>query len=352
MPHAQRQFQAACLLLALTLLWFVLGSPVTLSQWQALPSQGRLAVQQLPVRLIRLFRGWIAVSPGASTASLTVYNPQTQALETLPLNEYLIGCVAAEMPASYHLEALKCFQISRWPQYGGNGCPSHPEAMLCLDSACCQGYQSADERRKRWGSDWQAYEGRIDQAVSAAGDQILTWEGLPIQALYHAVSGGQTEAAAEVFQQEAAYLVSVPSPGEEGHSKYETLARFSCEEAAQRLNAAFPQAHLSPALLSAQLAIREYSPSGRAVTVQVGEQLITGRQFREAMDLNSTLIQLHCDDATLTITQRGYGHGVGMSQAGANAMAAQGHPMAAILRHYYPKTVLVSLHDLEAKGEI
>lgn len=357
MFHTRQQFQAACLLLALTLLWFILGAPVFPAQWQALPSQGRMAVQQLPTRLSRLLQLWCLAPPGACAASITVYNPQTQALQTLPLTEYLVGCVAAEMPASYHLEALKCqataahtFLVSRSAPYGG-GCPSHPEADLCLDSACCQGYQSPAQRRERWGSDWPSYEGRIAQAVTEAGDRLLTWEGQPIEALYHAVSGGQTEAASEVFQQDVAYLVSVPSPGEEGNSKYETQTRLSCEEAAQQLNAAFPQAQLSPGLLSAQLAIREFSPTGRALTVQVGEQLITGRQFREALQLNSTLIALQCDDTTLTITQRGYGHGVGMSQAGANAMAAQGYSMLDILNHYYPGTALVSLHDLEANGE-
>lgn len=358
MFNARQQFQAACLLLALTLMWFVLGSPVTGPQWQALPSQFRMAAAQLPLRLERILRNWpSAGQPVFADASVTVFDPEIQALRSLPMTEYLTGCVAAEMPASYHLEALKCqavaartFHASRSPGYGGSGCPSHPGAELCLDPACCQGYQSPELRKARWGSDWPAYEGRISQAVEAAGDWILTWEGQPIQALYHAVSGGQTEAAALVFSQDVSYLVSVPSPGEEGNPRFETQTRLSCEEAARLLNAAFPQADLSPDLLAAQLALREVSPTGRALTVQVGNELVTGRQFRQALDLNSTLITLQCDGAVLTITQRGYGHGVGMSQAGANAMAARGCSMAGILSHYYPETVLTSLYNGSPAG--
>lgn len=361
MPKERRRFLGAALLLLLTLIWSGLGSPLRGEDWAALPSQAAMALRQLPARVDRMLSLWpawaqrAALPPGASLCrgwQVTAYDPQGGALVTLDSEAYLLGVVAAEMPASYHLEALKSQAvaartrlIAQTPAWGGGGCPSHPGADICLDSACCQGYLSPEDRRARWGADFAAYEGRVSQAVAEAGRLILTYEGQPITVMYHAVSGGRTEDAAQVFSQSLPYLIPVDSPGEEGSAKYETQTVFSCQEAAALLNAAFPQARAEAALLSAQLAIREVSAAGRALTVQVGEQLVTGREFREALGLNSTWLTLQCDENTLTLRQRGYGHGVGMSQAGANAMAARGSAMADILSHYYPGTTLTPLAE-------
>ncbi|MBQ8535864.1 MAG: stage II sporulation protein D [Clostridia bacterium] len=354
-----RRLLFAALFLLATLIWWMLGAPAAPSQWAALPSQGQMALRQLPLRAQRVLSLWLGqqASPESAATLVSVYDPQAAALVSLPWEEYLLGAVAAEMPASHHLEALKSQAVAaqtrlvqQMPQWGGSGCATYSEAAICLNSACCQGYLSPQGRKERWGADQAAYESRIRQAVQAAQGLVLTYEGEPITVLYHAVSGGRTEDAQAVFSQSLPYLVSVDSPGEEGAAKFETRTALSCQEAAALLNAAFPQAQADPALLSAQLAIRETSPAGRALTVQVGEQLVTGREFRQALSLNSTWLTLQCDENTLTIIQRGYGHGVGMSQAGANAMAARGSDMAAILAHYYPGATLVHLNDSSLAG--
>ena len=307
-----------------------------------------MALRQLPLRALRLVSLWLP--PRSEAASLSVYDASQGATLSLGLKEYLTGAVAAEMPASYHLEALKSQAVAARTrliaQSLGQGCASHPSSVVCTQSACCQGYLSPSERQARWGADRPAYEGRILQAIEETDGLLLTYEGQPITIVYHAVSGGRTEDAQAVFSQSLPYLVSVDSPGEEGAAKFETRTVFTCQEAARQLNAAFPQAHVDPGLLSAQLAIRETSPTGRALTVQVGDQLVTGREFRQSLSLQSTWLHLQCSENTLTVTQRGYGHGVGMSQAGANAMAAQGSQMPAILAHYYPGTQLTHENTL------
>jgi len=340
-----RRTRWAALLLLFTLIWRLMGSPLSPREWASLPSQGQMAVRQLPVRARRLLNNWLP--PETDTPSVSVYDPQHEKTLSLALDEYLLGVVAAEMPASYHLEALKAQTVAARTRLAAPPKASHPQASVCTDSGCCQGYLSPRARLERWGEDSEAYEKRIRQALREADGLILTYEGEPIQMLYHAVSGGRTEDAAQVFSQSLPYLQSVESPGEEGSAKYETRSQWSCQEAATLLNAAFPQAHAEAEMLGAQLAVRETSPSGRALWVQVGDQLVSGTDFRKALSLNSTWLSIHCTQSLLTVTQRGYGHGVGMSQAGANAMAARGGAMADILSHYYPGT---QLHEIASPG--
>ncbi|MBQ2699791.1 MAG: stage II sporulation protein D [Clostridia bacterium] len=351
MVSERQKVRWAALLLGATLLWWLLGSPVTGQDWHALPSHGRMALRQLPARAARILKLWLPPAASQLAAQrVTVYDDVQGRTDEMPLQEYLLGTLAAEMPASYHLEALKAQAVAAQTRLANPGhCASFPQAQICLRSDCCQGYLSPEDRQARWGADTPAYEKRLRHAIAAVDGLILTYEGQPVSVLYHAVSGGRTEDAQQVFGQSLPYLISVPSPGEEGSARFETQSRFTCEEAARLLNAAFPQAHVEPSLLSAQLAVRETSPTGRALTVQVGDLMVTGRELRQALGLASTWLSIQCGESALVITQRGYGHGVGMSQAGANAMAANGSDMAAILAHYYPGT---QLHDSRRQGAI
>ena len=330
-----RHLRLSAFLLAVVFVWWLIGSPVTAEEWAALPAQGQMALRQLPVRARRLINGWLPALEKTETVS--VYDADASSIAAMPLQEYLLGAVAAEMPASYHLEALKAQAVAaRTRLYAPGVCATRPEARVCTQSACCQGYLSPEGRAARWGADQDAYEARLLTALQETDGLILTYEGEPVTMLYHAVSGGRTEDAGQVFSQSLPYLVSVDSPGEEGSAKYETRTRWSLREAAEKLNAAFPDAHIDPQSIAEKLTVKEASPTGRALTLQVGDSEVSGRHFRQALGLNSTWITLSVSNDTLTITQRGYGHGVGMSQAGANAMAARGSGMPDILAHYYP----------------
>ena len=284
----------------------------------------------------------INIPPGLDHWQIVLYDPGAQTLRTLPLEEYLIGVVAAEIPALYHEQAL-CAQavaartrvVAGLRRLGGTGCSAHPGADICGDSAHCQAWMDNHALRRRWGADYATHLRKITTAVQSTHGQVMTYGGEPILVLYHAVSGGATEDVERVFAQALPYLRSVESPGEEGAARYQSEQRFAQQAAADALNAAFPGAGLSAEGLPGALAVLGRFDSGRAEMVRVGELTVPGTVFRRALGLFSTNFVLAFEGEELVVRQRGHGHGVGMSQAGANALAQAGYGYADILRHYY-----------------
>ena len=330
-----------------------------------------MAWNQLPARAGRIFTQWALYSAQAAPLTpqndtenwkklldneaawpIKVWDAAHNKLVTMPLEQYVAGVVSAEMPASYHLEALKAQAsaartraVSQMSAFSGSGCPNHPEADICTDSTHCQAYISEAERSEKWGASAQAYEARVYRAVAETKGSIITFEGEPIKVLYHAVSGGHTEDVHAVFSQTLPYLKGVESRGEESSPKYQTVQTFSHQEAAQLLNKAFPGANVAPETVALQVSIIDRTSTGRADKVQVGDREVSARDFRTALSLNSTLFTISATESSITFTQKGYGHGVGMSQAGANAMAATGSTWQDILKHYYTGVQITAMPD-------
>ena len=346
------------LLLLLSILWVTLGAPLHAMEWRDIPLRLERFLLQLPSRTHAVWQNWLM--HGASSAALAerslsgltlhVWREAAAAQEEIPLEDYVAGVVAAEMPARYGAEALKCQAVAARTRavfscraLGGNGCAAHADCDLCDDAACCQGYRDFASRAAAWGSEASVMEARIISAVRATTGEILTYDGLPIEVLYHACSGGRTEDAAAVFAQAVPYLVSVDSPGEEGYDGYTATTRLTLSEAAKRLEHAFPGCGVTAEGLPGQLRLQSTTASGRVDTLLVGTQTVTGHAFRQALGLRSTFITWDADDTAIVFTTRGYGHGVGMSQAGAQAMAARGTNYADILSHYYPGALLSRL---------
>lgn len=294
-------------------------------------------------------RGAEAVPQGA-TQAVTLYDEKAGTLTTLPLEDYLLGVVSAEMPAAFDLEALKAQAVAARTRavkslraLGGSGCSLHPGADICASPNHCQAWEGQGEQRQRWGSDFAAYRAKIAKAVADTAGEIMTYEGEPILVLYHANSGGKTEDVEHVFAQAVPYLRGVDSPGEEEASSYANTARFTLGEAAKALNAALPQAHLAADKLSSQLQVLTRYDSGRVATMRVGQATCDGRAFRTVLGLKSANFALSFEADALVVQQIGYGHGVGMSQVGADAMAREGQDYRAILTHFYQGIMLSTL---------
>ena len=338
------------LILCLAIFWSAAGAPLTRDEWRGIPDRFGLMLRQIPTRMRNVLVQWLPVASAETRTvmlHLSVWDAEMQAERVILLEDYVVGVVAAEMPAGYHPEALACqavaartFAIRQCRTLGGNGCGSHPGYDVCTDSACCQGYLTPTAQRDKWPGEYSAMSARVESAVRVTAGQILTYDGRPIEALYHASSGGMTEDAAEVFSSARPYLVSVDSPGEEGFAGYVTRTAFTLEKAARLLTEAFPGCGVTADDLPHQLELRSSTASGRVDTACVGSRLITGTQLRQALGLRSTLLTWTFDEDSVTFQTRGYGHGVGMSQAGAQAMAAAGEGYADILAHYYPGTHL------------
>lgn len=345
------------LLLFLALGWRMIGAPLTGEEF----SQAKTPLWQarilLPSRVQRVLRLWQPSEKTSAPQTLTedamddeqrsrqgdqtvlnVYLAQEEMIQPMTLSGYVCGVVAAEMPASYHMEALKAQAVAArtrvWKQKQQGGCSLHPGADICTDSAHCQGYATLKQCRQQWGSAYESYRDRILLAEGETQNQLITYEGEPITVLYHAISGGRTEDAQAVFSQPVPYLVSVHSDGEEQTRGFTQEITLSFAEIAQRLtDAGWP---LSADEVRRTLSVDAYTQTGRVASMQAGGYRISGRDFRKALSLRSMWFSMRTDAENVTFVQRGYGHGVGMSQAGANSMAAEGADYAAILTHYYP----------------
>lgn len=268
---------------------------------------------------------------------ITLYNTSTQTVLEMTLDDYLVGVVAAEMPASFLPEALKAQAVAartyacrRLSEPCGRG-----NANLCTDSSCCQAYKDTEALAAYWGEDFAFYMARVKDAVLDTAGEVILYKGELIEALYHAISGGMTEDAQHVFVAAQPYLVSVSSTGEETASKFSAQQKLSRADFVQRVNKSYPEAALTEAKLEDQIKILSRYESGRVASIALGGTILTGRQFRTLFSLNSANFTITLTGEEIKISTIGYGHGVGMSQYGANAMAGEGNSYIEILTHYY-----------------
>lgn len=280
--------------------------------------------------------------PPAEAAEIDVWNGSEAIL--MPLEEYIFCVTAAEMPASFEIEALKAQAVAaRTFAYkhieGGARCKSGH--TICTDSKCCQAFFSADRLRSLWDARFDENSAKIRAAVKATEGLVLTSGGKTVTALYHASSGGRTESCEAVFEVKLPYLVSVASEGEEAEPGYKSTKTFTKAEFVEKINAAFPDAFMKDP--ANEINVWERSESGRITLIRLGGTVRTGLQLRKALDLKSTNAEFEIDGDSVTVTCLGFGHGVGMSQCGANAMAKRGAGFEEILKHYYTGVELENL---------
>lgn len=250
------------------------------------------------------------------------------------LEEYLVGVVLAEMPASFEVEALKAQAVVartyalRRHETGNK----HEQGAVCQDPQCCQGYLSPAEYLEQGGT--QSNIDRIIQAVMATAGQVLTYEGKLIEATYFSCSGGTTEDAMAVWGTFIPYLQSTDSPGEEEAAHYTDTEIFSPDDFALALGfsaAGDPKSWFGKVT---------YTNGGGVDTMQICGKFYKGTQLRSLLGLRSTDFSVNITDEGIVIVTHGYGHRVGMSQYGADAMAVTGSTYDEILAHYYQGTTL------------
>ena len=270
-------------------------------------------------------------------------------LEEMELEEYILRVVSAEMPASYDSEALKAQAVAARTytlrKKLGGGCQKIEGAEICSDYTHCQAYCSEEDMRKKWGNDYEAYHEKIAQAVSQTAGQVLVYEGQPISALYFSSSGGMTESSEHVFGGQVPYLQSVSSPGESDYAGAQTKKEFSYAEAAALISEKYPEAKITEQNVKTSISILSRYESGRVENLKLGETTISGVKARQLFGLRSANFTISFGADKMTFETIGYGHGVGMSQAGANAMGKDGKTYQEILLHYYTGVALGDVQD-------
>ena len=306
-----------------------------------------LAGLALPLLLACLFRQTprvgdvesesISPAPAAYDAAvtLTVLN-RSGNLQQMTLEDYLLGVVLAEMPASFEPEALKAQAVVARTytckrMEGGK----HDAAAVCMDPGCCQGFRAPADYLDEGGK--QTAVDKVRSAVKSTDGQVLHYDGSLIDATYFSCSGGSTEAAVAVWGQDVPYLRAVDSPGEEDAPRFTDSVSFTTSEFAGKLGLSDQG---DPASWFG--AVR-YTEGGGVDTMVIRGKTFTGPRLRSALGLRSTAFSVSVDGKTITVTTRGCGHRVGMSQYGAQAMARTGSSCAEILAHYYTGAELVRL---------
>ena len=250
------------------------------------------------------------------------------------MDAYLVGVVLAEMPASFEDEALKAQAVvaRTYAQKAYTSGGKHADGSVCTEPSCCQAYITEEDYLAKGGT-VESVE-KIRSAVHDTSGYVLTYEGSLIEATYFSCSGGSTEDAAAVWGTDFPYLRAVSSPGEEKAIHYTDEVCFSRQQLEGALGVKLTGSSES------WFSEISYTSGGGVAAAMVGGQKFPGTKLRSLLGLRSTAFTLEAAEDSVCITTRGYGHRVGMSQYGADAMAVSGSSYTEILAHYYPGTLL------------
>ena len=251
----------------------------------------------------------------------------------MTMGEYLCGVVLAEMPADFEEEALKAQAVvARTYTCKRMEHNKHGTAALCTNSGCCQGYRDSDDYVNSGGS-VQSVE-KICSAVTETDGQVLVYGGELIDATYFSCSGGQTEDAVAVWGQDVPYLRSVESPGEEDAPRYIDRIRYTPE------NFKLLTGISGEGSVGSWFGPVTYTDGGGVDTITICGRTFTGKELRGILGLRSTMFTVSVSDGMIVLETKGFGHRVGMSQYGAQAMAEEGSSYQEILEHYYVGALL------------
>ena len=265
--------------------------------------------------------------------SVTIKDADNNEEKTLDLEEYIIGVVAGEMPASFEVEALKAQAIAA-RSYALSKMNSSTTSYDLLTDVTNQVYITKEEMQEKWGLDYEYYYNRIKDAVLKTKDMVMEYDGNVISAYYFVMSNGATEDVSLVFGESKDYLQSVDSSWDENVKNFIVTTTFTKEEFCNKLSISCENITIDKI---------NRSKTNRVDKIVINNKEFKGTTFRSLLGLRSTDFTISIND-DVTITTKGYGHGVGMSQYGANEMAKTGADYTEILKHYYKDIDIVKMH--------
>ena len=268
-------------------------------------------------------------------------------VEEVNLDEYITNVISAEMPVTYDLEALKAQAIvaRTYTIYKITTSKKHENADICDKSTCCQAWISREDRFKKWDEDKRNENwNKIVQAVNETVGKIITYEGKPINAFFHANSGGKTEVPFYVWGGTGyPYLQVVETSGEENYSGYKSEAKFTKEEFIEKIKKEHEDFEIDFKEENC-IQIIERDNSNRVVTVKIGNLKLSGVETRTLLGLRSANFTIEINKDEILFKVIGYGHGVGMSQTGADSLAKQGKNYEEIIKHFYTGVEIIEMN--------
>ncbi len=253
------------------------------------------------------------------------------------IQDYLFGVIAAEMPALYEVEAIKAQAVAAYTfalyRMQGN---TNTDYDITADGETAQCFITRSEAATRWSEKAAEYSKKIDDCISSVLGEVLTYNNEPIFAAYHAISPGVTNSCQDVWGKEIPYLISVSSDGDKLADNYLSEVTFTSAEIAEK----FKSIHIASGESKNYFSNIVATNNGHVREITFCGKTLTGAQVREALALRSSNFTVSYADDKFTFSVKGYGHGVGMSQTGANYMAKQGKSYEEILLHYYKGVTL------------
>lgn len=268
--------------------------------------------------------------------TVNMYDKSSGSIMQMNLHDYVICAVAGEMPATFELEALKAQAVAARTftlSHLRSSCSSNASAHVCTYYGCCQAFVSVERMKQNWGAQFEEKYAKITAAVEQTDSLAMLYDGSPITVFYFSTSNGYTDACQDVFTRNLPYYKSVESPGEETASGFYSYIKMTTREFTAMLYSKLG-IKISEAELKSSTQITR-TDGGRVSFISFNGQSVKGTQIRTAFQLRSADFHITFFDDSILIEVYGYGHGVGMSQLGANYMAKQGDSFLTILKHYY-----------------
>lgn len=275
-----------------------------------------------------------------------ILNEATGRVDYVDQRDFVLGAVCAEMPPDFHSEALKCQAVAAHTFALYN--VSHPNPALkgadfSADPSNWKGYVTIDQAKERFGDNFDVYWGKMESAVNDVFGNIMVYKKEPILAAYHSMNSGKTESAANVWSGEApSYLVPVDSSGDVMAKDYETKETFKINTIKNIIGTAYPQVTLSQDYNN-WFTVKDRSDSGYVTSIKMGDTIVSGNDVRNMLGLRSSCFEIENNGQEFIFKVKGYGHGVGLSQYGADYMARQGYSCKEIMEHYYVDAKMVNI---------
>ena len=278
--------------------------------------------------------------------TIRLLHNKTNEIEEVNLDEYLCNVVSAEMPANFEIEALKAQALvaRTYTIYKISNGSKHEGADICDSSNCCQAWISKEDRFTKWEEakreeNWN----KIVTAVNSTVGKIIMYEGKPINAFFHSNSGGKTEMPINVWGGSGyPYLQVVETAGEDSYTQYQSEVVLSKEELVSKMKEKYSDFEINFEDKDS-IQITEFTDSNRVRTLKIGNKNISGVEARSIFSLKSTNFLVNLEEKNIKFEVIGYGHGVGMSQTGADALAKQGKTYEEIIKHFYIGVDIVNI---------
>lgn len=261
---------------------------------------------------------------------IRVKDAKTGVINEIPFEEYIKGVVAGEMPATFEFEALKAQAVASRSYAMYQMSATKDKEYDVVNTTSNQVYLTDEQLKENWKEKYPENINKIKKAIAETSGEYLTYNGEVVNAMFFSTSVGATENSEEVFVSALPYLRSVDSVWDEASPKYTDTYTFTLEDFYKKLNLTFNQ--------NLKVEIISKTSTGRTKTLKINGEEMQGRDFASKLNLRSNYFEIIQNANTITITTKGFGHGVGMSQYGANGMAKEGYKYDQILKHYYQNT--------------